>query len=305
MFLGLSPFEALAMYSLITYADLALGMWFPTGGIYSLIEDMVDLSNEMGVDFRFNEPVERILVQEGRVIGVRTASGEEVKADLVVSNADLPYTYRALIPPEHRTDYPDKRLEKMKYACSGYLLFLGVDRTYSHLQHQALYFAENYRTNLDAIFKYKTLPDDPSFHLNVPTVSDPSLAPPGHTLIYILAPMPNLSAKIDWDQAAPAVRDKLLDRLEEIIDPQIRAHIVWERDYKPTDWKQDINAEYGTAFGSLAHNFFQSAFFRPHNKAYDIQGLYFVGQGTYPGIGMPMVHISSKLVTERITREWY
>jgi phytoene desaturase len=304
MFLGLSPYDALAMYSLITYADLALGMWFPRGGIYSIIEDMVGLAHEMGVNIRTSAPVAQICVEHGRVQGVMLASGEQIRADLVVSNADLPYTYRKLIAPSDRRIYTDEKLERMQYACSGFILYLGVDKTYSHLRHQALYFSEDYRANLDAIFKTKVLPEEPSFHLNIPTVSDPSLAPPGHSLLYVLAPMPNLEADIDWDQAAPLVREKLLQRLERIVDPDLRRHIVWERQYRPTDWANDINATLGTAFGSLAHGFFQSSYFRPHNKARDIQGLYFVGQGTYPGIGMPMVMISSRLVTERIVQEW-
>lgn len=304
MFLGLSPFEALAMYSLITYADLALGMWFPIGGIYSIVEDMLSLADEMGVEIRTQAPVAEISIADGRVNGVRLESGEEIQADLVVSNADLPYTYRSLIPGRYRKAYPDRRLDRMAYACSGYIIYLGLDKTYPHLQHQALYFSEDYQANLDAIFKTKTLPEEPSFHLNYPTATDSSLAPPGHSLLYVLAPMPNLEADIDWDWATPVVREKLLVQLERIVDPAIREHIVWERDYRPTDWLNDINAVYGTAFGSLAHGFFQSSYFRPHNKARDIQGLYFVGQSTYPGIGMPMVMISSRLVTERIVEEW-
>ncbi len=304
MFLGLSPLDALAMYSLITYADLALGMWYPMGGIYSIVEDMVSLAGEMGVTLRTNAPVEQIRVDGGRVTGVRLASGEEVVADLVISNADLPYTYQKLIDPAHRRSYSDARLKKMHYACSGYILYLGVDKTYPHMRHQALYFSGDYRANLDAIFRTRTLPEEPSFHLNNPTITDPGLAPPGHSLLYVLAPMPNLEADIDWDVAAPRVREKLLGQLERIVDPDIRRHIVWERDYRPTDWLNDVNAVHGTAFGSLSQGFFQSAYFRPHNKARDIGGLYFVGQGTYPGIGMPMVLISAKLVTERIVGEW-
>jgi len=116
--------------------------------------------------------------------------------------------------------------------------------------------------------------------------------------------MPNLEGNVNWQEAAPKVREQLLERLETIVDPELRQHIVWERSYTPLDFQNDINAVHGTAFGSLSHGFFQSAFFRPHNKARDIEGLYFVGQGTYPGIGMPMVLISAKLVTERIMREW-
>jgi phytoene desaturase len=292
------------MYSLITYADLALGMWFPMGGIYSIIEDMVRLGEGLDVELQTGSPVREILTQDGRVKGVLLESGDSVKADLVVSNADLPYTYRKLLGSSARRSYPDSKLDRMSYACSGYLLYLGIDRTYSHLRHQALYFAEDYKANLDAIFKTKTLPEDPSFHLNIPTVTDPGLAPPGHTLIYMLAPMPNLTGNVDWQTAGPIIRQKLLSQLEKIVDPEIRQHIVWERHFTPLDWRREINAEYGTAFGSLSQGFFQSAYFRPHNKSREFEGLYFVGQGTYPGIGMPMVMISSRLVTERILQEW-
>lgn len=305
MFLGLSPFDALAMYSLITYADLALGMWFPKGGIYRIVEDMVSLAGEMGVELRTGTPVREIDIQAGKVKGVYLESGEQVPADIVISNADLPYTYKNLINGKAPKDYTEKRLSRMSYACSGYILYLGVDKVYPDMAHQSLYFSEDYKANLDAIFKTKTLPEDPSFHLSVPTVTDPSLAPEGHSAIYTLAPMPNLSAAIDWDWAAPRVRKQLLDQLERIIDPHLREHIVWEREYRPDDWKNDINAELGTAFGSFSHGFLQSSYFRPHNKSRHIDGLYFVGQSTYPGIGMPMVHISSKLVTERIMKEWH
>ncbi len=304
MFLGLSPFDSLAMYSLITYADLALGMWYPKGGLYRVVEDLIALAGEMGVTVRTSAPVAEICVEAGRVRGVRLESGEEIAADLVVSNADLPYTYQSLIPARHRRDYPDQRLARMQYACSGFLLYLGVDRVYPQMRHQALYFSDDYRANLDAIFRTRTLPADPSFHLNNPTVTDPSLAPPGHSLLYVLAPMPNLQGNVDWAEAAPRVREQLLDRLAALIDPDLRQHIVWERQYTPLDFARDLNAVHGTAFGSLAHGFFQSAYFRPHNKARDIAGLYFVGQGTYPGIGMPMVLLSARLVAERITGEW-
>lgn len=304
MFLGLSPFEALAMYSLITYADLALGMWYPHGGMYRIVEDMVKLGQEMGVTLRTKSPVEKILIESGKATGVRLESGEIVTADLVISNADLPYTYQKLIDPQHRKIYTDQKLNKMKYGCSGYLLFLGINKTYTHLRHQGLYFSEDYQKNLDAIFKYKTLPEDPSFHINVPTITDPGLAPEGHSLLYVLAPMPNLTAKINWEEAGPIVRGQIISQLKKLVDPDIEKHIVWESTYTPNDYQSDINAVHGTAFGSLSHGFFQSSYFRPHNVARDIKGLYFVGQGTYPGIGMPMVHISAKLVAERILKEW-
>ncbi len=333
MFLGLSPFDALAMYSLITYADIVEGMHYPRGGIYAVVEDMVALFEEMGGTLYTNAPVAEILIENGKAVGVRldqsassrwarspteapglgqrpSANGsketaeEVLHANIVISNADLPYTYTHLIPPEHRRHYSDQRLARMQYACSGYLLYLGVDKVYPQMRHQALYFADDYRANLDAIFRTYTLPNEISFHLNNPTVTDSSLAPPGHSLLYLLAPMPNTQAPIDWHEAAPIVRERLVTQLERLVDPDIRRHIVWEREYRPPDYTRDINAVYGTAFGSLSHGFFQSAYFRPHNKACDIEGLYFVGQGTYPGIGMPMVLISARLVTARVLNDW-
>ncbi len=305
MFLGLSPFDAPAMYSLITYADLALGMWFPKGGIYSIIEDMLSIADEMGIEIRTNAPVGEIWIEDGKVKGLKLQSGEVVAADMVVSNADLPYTYRCLVPAQYRKQYTDEKLDRMKYACSGYLLYLGVNKVYPNASHQALYFTDDYKGNLDAIFRDKVLPDEPSFHLNIPSLSDPTLAPPGHSAIYVLAPMPSLEGDVNWREAAPKVRAQLLKRIAELLDdPDFEQHIVYERDYTPIDFQNDINAVHGTAFGSLSQGFFQSSYFRPHNKSRDIDGLYFVGQGTYPGIGMPMVLISAQLVTERIAEEW-
>jgi len=303
MFLGLSPFDALAMYALITYADLARGMYYPKGGIYAIIEDILTIAKEDGITLRNSAAVREILVENGRAAGVCLETGEVLHADAVVSNADLPYTYRKLVPGPYRGQYSDAKLDKLQYACSGYLLYLGLDRTYPQMRHQALYFSEDYRTNLDAIFFSGDLPAHPSFHLNNPTITDPSLAPDGHSVLYLLAPMPNLkTGRIDWQQAAGTIRNHLLDRLEDLIDPDIRHHIVWEKQYTPNNFERDLNAVYGNAFGSLAHNFFQSAYFRPHNQSKDLPGLYFVGQGTYPGIGMPMVLISARLVTERLQK---
>jgi phytoene desaturase len=303
MFLGLSPFEALAMYSLITYADMAKGMHYPSGGIYSIIEDMVSLAHSMGIEIETDCAVKSIVVENGKASGVELENGERLDADLVVSNADLPYTYTQLIDSEHRKKYTDDRLERMSYACSGYILFLGTNKTYPHMRHQSIYFADDYKANLDSIFITRTVPADPSFHLSNPTITDPSVAPEGHSILYLLAPMPNLQGDINWDEAVPPLRERLLDRLEKIVDPHLREQIVWDREYRPEDWLHDVNAVHGTAFGSFSHGFFQSAYFRPHNKARDIEGLYFVGQGTYPGIGMPMVLLSARLVTERIEKE--
>jgi len=300
MFLGLSPFDALSIYSMITYADLARGMYYPMGGLHRLVEDMVALAEARGAVFHFDAPVSKILIENGRTVGLQLENGDKITGHTVIANADLPYVYTDLVGDQVRRRISNRKLAGMDYACSGYLLYLGLNRTYPKMRHQALYFADDYRANLDAIFKTYTLPEDPSFHLNNPSLTDSSVAPDGHTLLYLLAPMPNLIADIDWKNAAKTIREGLISKLEGIVDPDIRKHIVWQREFTPMDFKTQYNAVLGTAFGSLSHKMTQSAVLRPHNLARDIPGLYFAGQGTYPGIGMPMVLLSAKLVVERI-----
>jgi phytoene desaturase len=302
MFLGLSPFDALAMYSMITYADMAFGMWYPAGGIYAIIEDMMEIAGTSGISIKTNSPVTKIDVSNGKVRGIHLKNDDFYPCDIVVSNADLPYTYRELLPPEYGRSKA-RVLQKKSYACSGYLLYLGIDRVFPDLQHQSLYFADDYRANMDEIFVSMKVPESPSFHLNIPTQTNPDLAPPGHSIFYILAPVANLQSNINWQESAPVIREKLISRVENLIDSNLRKHIVWEKEYLPTDFQKDINAEWGTAFGSLSQHFFQSAYFRPHNYDHQIHGLYFVGQSTYPGIGIPMVLISSRLVVERIINQ--
>ena len=304
MFLGLSPYDAPAMYTMITWADLVLGMWHVIGGVYRIVEDMATAASELGAEIITGRAVRKIDIVDGKVRGVILDDGDYISADVVLSNADLVYSYRELVDAEHRHHYPDQRLDRMEYACSGYVLCLALDRTYGHVPHQSLYFAEDYRANLNAIFREKAVPHDPSFHLNMPTATDPSLAPPGCSTAYILAPMPNLSTDVKWSDELPRVRETLMRRLEGIVDPRLREHVVWQKEITPSDWLSRVNAPFGTAFGSLSHRFFQSSYFRPHNKARDIRGLYFVGQATYPGVGVPMVHLSARLATERIIAEW-
>ena len=248
--------------------------------------------------------MEEILIEDGRAQRGALAGGEVVPADIVVSNADLPYTYKQADPGpvparlHRRQAGPDEIRLLRLHAVPG----RGQDLS-THMRHQALYFSEDYRANLDAIFRTKTLPEDPSFHMNNPTVTDPAWRRPGTACSTCWRPCPTCRASIDWDAGRAGRAREAAHRLERIVDPDIRQHIVWEREYRPADWQRDINAPYGVAFGSLSQGFFQSSYFRPHNKARDIRGLYFVGQGTYPGIGMPMVMLSARLVTERLGKD--
>lgn len=303
MYLGISPLRAPAIYALLPYTELAEGIWFPRGGIYELIVAMRRLAEELGAEVRTNAEVAALDIFNGRVHSVGLASGETIAADLVVANADLPYAYRTLVPEQLRPDFSDRRLANMRYTASAYMLYLGANRRYEQLLHHNVFFSGDYRANFDAIFDTRTLPDQPSLYVNVPSRTDPSLAPPGHDQLYVLVPVPHLQGSaIDWRRDEPAFRQLVLDRLEALGLTDLRRHLVVERAFTPLDWRDTYNLEHGAAFG-LGHDFRQVGYLRPGNRAKRVRNLYFAGASTVPGTGVPLVILGSKLTAERIVHE--
>ena len=200
MYLGLSPFEAPAVYSLLPYTELAEdGLWFPEGGMYSLIEAMERLATELGVRFHLNSPVERVVVTKGRATGVRV-NGEEFEADAVLANADLPYAYRELLGGAADGDFKLRKREKLQYTASAFMLYLGVDGKLGDMVHHNFYLSGRYEENFEAIFRDHTLPDDPSFYAVVPTKTEPRMAPDGMESLFVLVPVPHLGPNVDWDR---------------------------------------------------------------------------------------------------------
>ncbi len=303
MYLGISPFEAPAVYTLLSYTEIAEdGLWFTMGGTYALPRAMEALAQEKGVVIHTNAPVERIVVENGKATGVMV-NGAFAPADIVLSNADLPYTYLDLLPPEARGPYTEKKLDSLAYTASAFMMYLGTDVRYDHLRHHNFFLGKNYKANFDAIFHSKTLPTDPSFYVNCPAHTDPTLAPPGGDNVFVLVPIPHLSSGVDWETEKERFTEKMYRLLEERAGmTDLGKHVVVEHIKTPFDWRDEFNLRHGAAFG-LAHGMTQVGYFRPPNRCKNVPNLYFVGASTTPGTGLPLVTIGARLVSERIAAE--
>ncbi|HZT96151.1 MAG TPA: phytoene desaturase family protein [Chloroflexota bacterium] len=300
MYLGLSPSKAPSIYSLLSYTELNEGIWFPMGGMYRLVDALVRLAAEMGVNVRTMCAVDRILVRDRRVRGVQVA-GEKVAADIVVSNADLRHTYSCLLPPQVQGPRLRARLATLRQGSSAYLLFLGAPRAYTHAGHHTVFLSADIRGNYRTVFNERRLPHDPSMYLCIASRTDPSLAPAGRDGIYVLVPVPHATTRVDWRVSEGGFRQTVLRRVESLGFPDAsRGSFIHA--LTPEDLASAYNLPLGSAFG-LAHNFLQVGYMRPANRAPGLENMYFVGASTVPGGGVPMVIIGSRLTAERIIAE--
>jgi phytoene desaturase len=300
LYLGMSPYECPSIYALLPYIETEFGIWFPKGGAIALADALERLLRELHGELHYCLPVERILLDGKRAAGVCTADGAEWRADVVVCNMDVPMAYQKLVPPEVRRKHSDARLERHDYGCSGYLLYLGVKSIPSAWGHNMILLSEDYEGILDDICRKKILPRDPAMHVCIPTRTDPSLAPEGHDVVYVLAPCPNTQCDIDWERDGPILRERVLDKLEATGLPGLRDNIVYERAFTPPDFESHYGCYAGAAYSGLAPTFLQSAYFRPHSRSEDVRDLYFVGASTHPGGGVPIVLTSGRLAAEEI-----
>jgi phytoene desaturase len=294
LLVGGNPFTASSIYTLIHFLERSGGVWFPLGGTGALVEALVRLFRELGGQVRLGSEVTEILTRDGRVAGIATKDGWRERFDIVASNADVAHTYRRLLAQEPRAERAARRLERMRYSMSLFLIYFGTRRRYPHLAHHNVLFGPRYRELLTDIFDKGILADDFSLYLHAPTVTDPSMAPPGCEAFYVLAPVPHLGkAPIDWTIEGPRYADRILDYLEARYIPGLRQDLVTRRIFTPLDFERELLAYHGAAF-SLEPVLSQSAFFRVHNRDDRIAGLYFVGAGTHPGAGIPGVVNSAK-----------
>jgi len=300
MYLGLSPYDAPATYSLLQYTELADGVWFPMGGMYRLIESLESIARAHGVRFMYNTPVKQIEVDGSRATGVVLEGGARLSADVIVANADLPYVYRHLLPDRADAD----RLERKKYTCSAIMFYWGVDKVYPQFGPHNVFLADDYRASFDRIFKDNTLPDEPSFYVHAPARIDPSAAPAGQDTLFGLVPVGHLDAATgqDWDALRSRARSAVLGRLADMGVTDLEQHLKFEVSYTPRDWSSLYNLAKGAAFG-LSHNFWQVGYLRPQNRHRRYGNLYFAGSSTHPGSGLPMALLSARLTTERILKE--
>lgn len=289
LLVGGNPFETSSIYALIHALERQWGVFFPQGGTGALVNGLLKLYAELGGEIRLNAAVDQIELAQNHVTGVRLQSGEQIACELLASNADVVHTYANLLRNHPLALKHARRLQKMRFSMSLFVIYFGLKGSRNNLQHHTVLFGPRYRELLQDIFHGNELPEDFSLYLHAPSVTDPSLAPEGHSAYYVLAPVPHLGhAPIDWDKEGPRYRDRILAYLEQHYIENLAADLVTCRIFTPNDFRDELNAHVGSAF-SLEPVLSQSAYFRTHNKDQSISGLYFVGAGTHPGAGVPGV----------------
>lgn len=297
VFLGTSPYEAPALYNLMSHMDFNQGVFYPRGGFYEVIRALSAIAEKNGSELRTGATVAEIIVEKGVAKGVRLESGEILDADIVISNADMWFTETKLLPPAART-FSERYWNKRVMAPSAFIMYLGVNRKLPNLVHHNLLFSEDWRKNFDDIYKHPNLPAEPSLYVCAPSVTDPSVAPEGKENLFVLVPIAS-DLKI-----GDAERDKYADHVLQLMEEEmgltgLRDSIEYKRIYTVENFAADYNAYKGSALG-LAHTLRQTAIFRPKNYSKKVKGLYYVGAGTNPGIGTQICLISAELAYKRV-----
>jgi len=291
MYAGLSPYDALAIYAVIAYMDSVAGVFFPKGGMHAVPAAMAAAAEKHGVTIRYNTDVAKVETNGTRATAVITSDGERIEADAFVLNPDLPVAYRDLLGREPWS------VTRLKYSPSCFLLLAGSSKSYSKIAHHNIHFGKSWRGVFSDLIDQRALMSDPSLLVTNPSRSDPSLAPDGKEIYYVLFPTPNLDSPIEWDSKGPRYRDEVVRVLEERGYTGFGDAIEVENITTPLDWERQ-GMERGAPFAS-AHSFLQTGPFRPSNIWGD--NVVFAGSGTVPGVGVPMVLISGRLAAERIT----
>jgi len=295
VFLGGSPDNTPALYNIMSHVDLALGVWYPMGGMSAVARSMQRLAEAAGARFHFDSPVRRILVRDGRAVGVETDAGV-FDADVVVANADYHHVETRLLEPRQR-QYSDRYWATRVVAPSAFILYLGLSRPVDALAHHTLFLQHDWMRHFNAIFKRPAWPDRPSYYVCAASKTDPHVAPAGMENLFVLVPV--AAGLEDTDAGRARFEAMILDDLEGQIGERIRDRIVVRRSFAHRDFAARYNAYRGTALG-LAHTLRQTALFRPRHKSKTVDGLYFTGHYTHPGVGVPMTLISSQLVAQEI-----
>jgi len=298
LLIGGNPFSVTCIYSLINTLERRYGVHWAMGGTGTIVRGMVKLLESLGGTLRCNAEVQQIEVQSapgarGRATGVQLAGGERLAADVVVSNADTMWTYKHLVAPEHRRHWTEKRIDKGRYSMGLFVWYFGTDKRYDDVPHHMMLLGPRYEGLLTDIFKRHKLAQDFSLYLHRPSATDPSMAPAGCDAFYVLSPVPHLDSGTNWAAEAEPYRRRIEAALEDTVLPGLRQHVVTSKLTTPQDFKDNLLAYKGAAFG-LEPLLLQSAWFRPHNRSEDVEGLFMVGAGTHPGAGIPGVLMSAK-----------
>lgn len=297
LFLGATPQKTPALYSLMNYADLALGTWYPQGGMHEIVKAMVSLAEEQGVEIRYNQEVKRIKVANGHATEVVTID-QAYQVDAVVGGADYHHLEQEVLEP-HLRNYSASYWDKRTMAPSSLLFYIGVDKKLPGLHHHNLFFDEDFALHAEEIYEDPKWPSKPLFYVCAPSVTDDSVAPAGQENLFFLIPLaPNLE---DTDELREKYFEVVLQRFEDITGHDIRDHIVYRRSYAHRDFKKDYHAFKGNAYG-LANTLLQTAFLKPKMRNTKVDNLFFTGQLTTPGPGVPPSLISGQVVAEEVDK---
>lgn len=295
VFLGGSPKNTPAMYNIMSHIDFNMGVWYPDGGISAVADAIYKIAKKKGVKFKFDEPVEQIITENGKATTVKTNKAL-YKADIVISNADYAHTELKLLDQKSRT-YDKKYWAKRVYAPSAFIIYLGIKGKIKSLTHHNLFFENDWQKHFDEIFNNPKWPKEPSYYISCPSKTDKKVAPKGHENIFVLVPVaPGLK---DDEVTREEYYNKTMTHIENLLGEKIRDKIVVKRIYSHRDFYNDYNAYKGTALG-LSHTLMQTAVLRPRQKSRKVKNLYYTGQYTHPGIGVPMVIISSQILANNV-----
>jgi len=297
LLIGGNPFTTTAYYCLVGHLERLHGVHFAMGGTGAIVKGLCGLIEGQGGTLRMNAEVEQIVVERGRAAGLRLVGGERIAADIVVSNADVGWTYSKLLSEHKRRRWTDRKLKRARYSMSLVVWYFGTSKRFEDVYHHTMVLGPRYEGLLTDIFKRKLLTQDFSLYLHRPTANDPSLAPPGCDAFYVLAPVPNLVSGTDWAAEAEPYRLRIQQRLEETVLLGLGDCIVTSRLLTPQDFRDRFLSVNGAAF-SLEPQLFQSAWFRPHNISEEIERLFLVGAGTHPGAGVPGVVSSARILDQ-------
>jgi phytoene desaturase len=300
-YLGMSPFNCPSLFTILSYLEYDFGVWHPIGGCNAVSENMAKAASDLGATIHLDEPVTEVLFEGRNAVGVKTAQGE-YRADAVVINADFAQTMKKLIPNAIRKRWTDEKLEKKRYSCSTFMMYLGVEGKYDHLGHHTIYTSNDYVGNLADIETHSRLSPDPSFYVQNPGVTDDTLAPPGHSTLYVLAPVPHKSDTVDWKAETPRFRSLLYQQLEKVGITDLESRVRYEKIVTPDDWEGDYEVFRGATF-NLAHNLRQMLHLRPRNRFEDLGNVYLVGGGTHPGSGLPVIYESARITSRLLLND--
>lgn len=292
-YLGMSPFQCPSLFTILAFLEYEYGVFHPTGGCAAVSEKMAEVARELGVNFRLNEPVEALHFEGRKAVGLSTRHGDFTFDSLVI-NADFAQAMKTLVPNHLRKTWHNEKLDRSKYSCSTFMLYLGIEGRYDHLPHHTIYISKDYERNLDEIERLKILSEDPSFYVQNACVTDRSLAAPGMSTLYVLAPVTNQSPNVDWKSQTPMFRQRILQQLEKLGLHNVQKRIRFEKVVTPDDWQNNYQVFRGATF-NLAHNLGQMLHARPKNHFSDLKQVYLVGGGTHPGSGLPVIYESARI----------